>query len=156
MALLRPIRGRFLLNLCLPSSSCGIWTGHTASELLQLGLPQQHRCMSTRSKRQMNTANVANDKISAPQVRLIGLDGAQLGVLDTAEARRLAAESNADLILVAPKASPPVAKLGSTVALRLAAEKKEAAQRRAIRATKMKEVRLTGKLASRQQLHAFM
>lgn len=144
MALCRSLRTRFLLNLCIPQSGCGIWSSCSATALPQLCLPQPHRCMSSRSKRNTAPANIANDKISAPQVRLIGLDGAQLGVLDTTEARRLAAEKNADLILVAPKASPPVAKLGSTVALRLAAEKKEAAQRRAVRATKMKEVRLTG------------
>jgi len=144
-ALLRPKRHPLFLNLCLPSSSCGFWSACPASELRQLCLPQQMRPMSTRSRRPATPASVANSQIKAPQVRLIGLDGAQLGVLDTSEARRLAAESNADLILVAPNASPPVAKLGSTVALRLAAEKKEAAQRRAVRATKMKEVRLTGK-----------
>jgi translation initiation factor IF-3 len=46
-----------------------------------------------------------------PQVRVIGADGGQLGVLDTIEALRMAEESGLDLVEVSPKAMPPVCKI---------------------------------------------
>jgi translation initiation factor IF-3 len=46
-----------------------------------------------------------------PQVRVIGADGQQLGVLDTSEALRIAEEGGLDLVEVSPKAMPPVCKI---------------------------------------------
>ncbi len=46
-----------------------------------------------------------------PQVRVIGADGGQLGVLDTSEALRIAEEGGLDLVEVSPKAMPPVCKI---------------------------------------------
>jgi translation initiation factor IF-3 len=46
-----------------------------------------------------------------PQVRVIGADGSQLGVLDTSEALRIAEEGGLDLVEVSPKAMPPVCKI---------------------------------------------
>jgi translation initiation factor IF-3 len=46
-----------------------------------------------------------------PQVRVIGADGQQLGVLDTSEALRMAEEGGLDLVEVSPKAMPPVCKI---------------------------------------------
>lgn len=52
-----------------------------------------------------------NHKIRAPQVRLIGEDGTQLGIVPLEEALARAAEEKLDLVEVAPKASPPVCKI---------------------------------------------
>lgn len=52
-----------------------------------------------------------NQKIRAPQVRLIGEDGTQLGIVPLEEALARAAEEKLDLVEVAPKASPPVCKI---------------------------------------------
>lgn len=52
-----------------------------------------------------------NRRIRVPQVRVIGADGAQLGVLDTSEALRIAEEGGLDLVEVSPKAMPPVCKI---------------------------------------------
>ena len=52
-----------------------------------------------------------NDKIRAPQIRLIGVDGTQLGIVTRAEALARAAEEKLDLVEVAPKAAPPVCKI---------------------------------------------
>ena len=52
-----------------------------------------------------------NHKIRAPQVRLIGEDGTQLGIVPLEEALTRAAEAKLDLVEVAPKASPPVCKI---------------------------------------------
>src|SRR5439155_9048234 len=52
-----------------------------------------------------------NRRIRVPQVRVIGADGAQLGVLATDEALRIAEEGGLDLVEVSPKAMPPVCKI---------------------------------------------
>jgi translation initiation factor IF-3 len=52
-----------------------------------------------------------NERIRAREVRLIGLEGEQLGDMDTDEARRLAEEAGFDLVEVAPNARPPVCRI---------------------------------------------
>jgi translation initiation factor IF-3 len=52
-----------------------------------------------------------NRRIRVPEVRVIGADGAQLGVLATHEALRIAEEGGLDLVEVSPKAMPPVCKI---------------------------------------------
>lgn len=52
-----------------------------------------------------------NDEISAPQVRLIGISGEQVGVVQISEAKILAEEQGVDLVEIAPGAEPPVCRL---------------------------------------------
>jgi len=52
-----------------------------------------------------------NENIRVPEVRLIDDEEKQVGVIKTEEAQKLAKEKELDLILIAPKAIPPVAKL---------------------------------------------
>nr|AOO54643.1 translation initiation factor if-3 [uncultured bacterium] len=52
-----------------------------------------------------------NEQITAPQVRLIGAEGEQLGVVAVAEALRLADEAELDLVEIAPLAEPPVCRI---------------------------------------------
>ncbi|MEO6951315.1 MAG: translation initiation factor IF-3 [Polyangia bacterium] len=52
-----------------------------------------------------------NRRIRVPEVRVIGDDGGQLGVLQTHEALRIAEEKGLDLVEVSPKAMPPVCKI---------------------------------------------
>jgi translation initiation factor IF-3 len=52
-----------------------------------------------------------NERIRVPEVRLIGPDGQQVGILKTAEALRFAQERDLDLVEVAPDAKPPVCRV---------------------------------------------
>jgi len=52
-----------------------------------------------------------NDRIRVPEVRLVGPNGEQVGIVSVQDALRLAQESDLDLVEVAPTARPPVAKL---------------------------------------------
>ena len=52
-----------------------------------------------------------NERIRVPKVRLIGADGEQLGIVDTAEAMKRAQEADLDLVEVAPNSKPPVTRL---------------------------------------------
>src|SRR5690606_39692032 len=56
-------------------------------------------------------AHRINGEIRVPEVRLIGLDGEQLGVVKTAEALQMSEQNDVDLVEIAPNASPPVCKL---------------------------------------------
>ncbi|NRQ42053.1 translation initiation factor IF-3 [Rheinheimera sp. YQF-2] len=58
-----------------------------------------------------NRPNRINEEINLPEVRLIGIEGEQLGVVSIAEAIRLAEEGGADLVEISPTAEPPVCKL---------------------------------------------
>ncbi len=53
----------------------------------------------------------ANEEITAPEVRLIGSDGSQLGVFSIADALAKAQEEGSDLVTVAEKANPPVVRI---------------------------------------------
>ena len=52
-----------------------------------------------------------NGEIDAPQIRLVGEDGSQLGVVSLREAISKAEEAELDLVEIAPQASPPVCKI---------------------------------------------
>src|SRR6201982_1161393 len=52
-----------------------------------------------------------NDRIRVPEVRLVGPNGEQVGIVALNDALRLAQEADLDLVEVAPTARPPVAKL---------------------------------------------
>jgi len=52
-----------------------------------------------------------NERIKAKQVRLIGAEGEQLGIKDIEDALQIADDAGVDLVLVAPDADPPVAKV---------------------------------------------
>jgi translation initiation factor IF-3 len=52
-----------------------------------------------------------NDRIRVPEVRLVGPDGQQVGIVSIQDALRLAQESDLDLVEIAPTSRPPVAKL---------------------------------------------
>jgi translation initiation factor IF-3 len=52
-----------------------------------------------------------NDRIRVPEVRLIGEDGNQIGVMKTPDALRYAEERDLDLVEVAPEARPPVCRV---------------------------------------------
>ena len=52
-----------------------------------------------------------NGEITAPEVRLVGVEGEQLGIVKIADALRQAEEADLDLVEIAPTAQPPVAKI---------------------------------------------
>ncbi|MGO3702217.1 MAG: translation initiation factor IF-3 [Candidatus Saccharimonadales bacterium] len=59
----------------------------------------------------MNKSVRVNGQIRAKELRVIGTDGEQLGVMSYTEAQRLADEAGVDLVEISPNAAPPVAKI---------------------------------------------
>lgn len=52
-----------------------------------------------------------NGEITAPEIRLVGVDGEQLGIVSLASAMAMAEEADVDLVEIAPLAQPPVCRL---------------------------------------------
>ncbi len=86
---------------------------------------------------------MVNDGIRAKEVRLISADGEQLGVKSKVEALRIAESANLDLVLVAPNAKPPVAKVMDHGKFRFEQQKKEREARKKQKIVNVKEVRLS-------------
>jgi translation initiation factor IF-3 len=58
-----------------------------------------------------DTGPRVNDKIRAPEIRLIGADGENVGVVHPAKAMDMAEEAGLDLVEISPNADPPVCKI---------------------------------------------
>ena len=82
-----------------------------------------------------------NERIRISQVRLIGDDGAQLGVMAPADALRLARERGLDLVEVAPQVNPPVCRIMDFNKFRYDDERREREAKKKHHVTKLKEVK---------------
>ncbi|WP_181349965.1 translation initiation factor IF-3 [Thalassobacillus sp. CUG 92003] len=84
-----------------------------------------------------------NEKIRAREVRLIDVNGDQLGVKSRQEALDIAENANLDLVMVAPNAKPPVCRVMDYGKYRFEQQKKEKEARKKQTTIKVKEVRLS-------------
>jgi translation initiation factor IF-3 len=95
-----------------------------------------------RFKPEKEEKHLINEAITSLEVRLIGAEGEQLGVLRTREALRLAEEQGLDLVAVAPNAAPPVCRLLDYGKLKYKEQKKAAESRKKSSTQAVKEIRL--------------
>jgi translation initiation factor IF-3 len=86
-----------------------------------------------------------NEQIRAKEVRLIGADGNNVGVVTIHEARNLAQEADLDLVEVAPNANPPVVRVMDYGKFLYERTKKEREARKAQKKIEIKEIRLRPK-----------
>jgi len=84
-----------------------------------------------------------NGKIRAREVRVIGQDGGQLGVLTLADAIRMAQSQGVDLVEIAPTAVPPVCRIVDFGKYRYELAKKEKESKKHQHANKVKELQLS-------------
>ncbi|MDO8730527.1 MAG: translation initiation factor IF-3 [Candidatus Omnitrophota bacterium] len=82
-----------------------------------------------------------NDRIRAKDVRLIGAEGEQVGIVAIAEALKKAVEAGLDLVEIAPQANPPVCRVMDYAKFLYAKEKQERENRQHQRQTQLKELR---------------
>jgi len=75
-------------------------------------------------------------------IRLVGSDGEQLGVVETADAMRMALEKGLDLVEVVPESRPPVCKIMDYGKYKYELSQKQRRDRAAAKSTEMKEIRL--------------
>ena len=89
-----------------------------------------------------------NERIRVPQVRLVGEDGNQIGVVDTQQALRYAQERDLDLVEVAPEARPPVCRVLDYSKYKYEQEQKAKAARRHQKQVNVREIKLRPKIAT--------
>ncbi|MCX7645313.1 MAG: translation initiation factor IF-3 [Rhodobacteraceae bacterium] len=82
-----------------------------------------------------------NGRIRAPEIRLIGADGENLGIVDPRKALMLAEEAGLDLVEISPNASPPVCKIMDFGKYKYETQKREAEARRKQKIIEIKEIK---------------
>lgn len=84
-----------------------------------------------------------NEQIRDREVRLIGEDGEQLGIMSAREAMKIAQEAELDLVKIAPAAKPPVCKIIDYGKFRYEQSRKEKEAKKKQKTVEIKEVRLS-------------
>ena len=84
-----------------------------------------------------------NELIRDKEVRLIGPDGEQLGIVSSKEAQKIADEAGLDLVKIAPNAKPPVCKVIDYGKYRYELARKEKEAKKKQKTIELKEIRLT-------------
>jgi len=84
-----------------------------------------------------------NEQIRDREVRVIGADGEQLGVMPTREAMRLAEEAGVDLVKIAPTAKPPVCKIVDYGKFKYEQARKDKEAKKKQKIVEIKEIRLS-------------
>jgi translation initiation factor IF-3 len=82
-----------------------------------------------------------NDRIRATEIRLIGADGENVGVVTPARAMEMAEEAGLDLVEISPNATPPVCKIMDFGKFKYETQKKEAEARKKQKIIEVKEVK---------------
>ena len=84
-----------------------------------------------------------NEEIRDKEVRVIGSDGTQLGIMSSADALNLAFEKDLDLVKISPNATPPVCKIMDYGKFRFEQVKKDKEAKKNQRVVEIKEVRMS-------------
>lgn len=84
-----------------------------------------------------------NEQIRDKEVRVIGADGEQLGVMNTKDALKMAEDAELDLVKIAPMAKPPVCKIVDYGKYRYELAQKEKEARKKQRVIEIKEIRMS-------------
>ena len=84
-----------------------------------------------------------NEEIRDKEVRLIGADGAQLGIVSAAQANAMAEEQGMDLVKISPNAVPPVCKIMDYSKFCFDQKKREKEAKKNQRVVEVKEIRMS-------------
>lgn len=89
-----------------------------------------------------------NEQIKDKEIRLIGENGEQLGIVATKDAMRMAEEAELDLVKIAPTAKPPVCKIIDYNKFKYEQSRKEKEAKKKQKTVELKEVRLSPNIDS--------
>ncbi|HJC01793.1 MAG TPA: translation initiation factor IF-3 [Candidatus Gemmiger stercoripullorum] len=84
-----------------------------------------------------------NERIRDKEIRLIGADGSQMGIMSPRDALRMAMDQDLDLVKVAPQAKPPVCKILDYGKYRFEMQKREKEAKKNQKVVEVKEIRLS-------------
>ncbi|SMX28506.1 Translation initiation factor IF-3 [Pelagimonas phthalicica] len=82
-----------------------------------------------------------NDRIRAPEIRLIGAEGENVGVVTPARAMDMAEQAGLDLVEISPNANPPVCKIMDYGKFKYEQQKRESEARKKQKTIEVKEVK---------------
>lgn len=110
-----------------PGAAAGAWPFFVVPEGGHIALDKQHQRL--------------NGEINAPQIRLVGVEGEQLGVVPLAEALAKAEAAELDLVEIAPMAEPPVCRIMDYGKFKYRESKKQHEAKLKLKQIKVKEVK---------------
>ncbi len=84
-----------------------------------------------------------NEEIRDPELRVVDVDGTQLGIISSKEAQRIAIEKNLDLVKIAPQATPPVCRIMDYGKYCFEQSKREKEARKNQKIVEIKEIRMS-------------
>lgn len=97
------------------------------------------RCLPIANAKEM----LINEQIDAKEIRVIGADGEQLGIMSTDQALRMAYNDGLDLVMMTGNATPPVCKIMNFGKFRFEREKKEKEAKKKQQTVELKEIQLS-------------
>ena len=97
------------------------------------------RCLPISSAKEMQI----NESIVAKEIRVVGADGAQLGIMSSEAALAMAYDNGMDLVMMAPQATPPVCRIMDYGKFRFEKEKREKEARKKQQTIEQKEIQLS-------------
>lgn len=134
------------LGRCLVACHPNTRYAHATNINLTVGGKGQNFFMRQRGPREKPSTSREkhriNEEIAAKEVRLIGADGEQLGVVEISQALQIAEDSGLDLVEVAANADPPVCRVLDYGKLKYREQKKAAEARKRSSTHVVKEIRI--------------
>jgi translation initiation factor IF-3 len=126
-------------------AECGLKAGAHRSILRQFAKQQEGRPTIARRPHnappQRETGPRVNDRIRGGDIRLIGADGENVGVVSPARAMQMAEEAGLDLVEISPNAEPPVCKIMDFGKFKYETQKREAEARKKQHVIEIKEIK---------------
>jgi len=125
---------------------CGLWIAPRGTTLAATIFMNDQR-IKTIGRRPHNAPPVRetgpriNDRITSKEIRLIGAEGENVGVVSPARAMDMADEAGLDLVEISPNANPPVCKIMDYGKFKYETQKKEAEARKKQKIIEIKEVK---------------
>nr|WP_297709129.1 translation initiation factor IF-3 [uncultured Butyrivibrio sp.] len=101
-----------------------------------------HFCLSSWRYKTISELFI-NDQIRAKEVRVIGIEGDQLGVMSIQDARKIADDEGVDLVMIAPNAKPPVCRVVDYGKFKYEQLRKEKEAKKKQKTVEIKEIRLS-------------
>ena len=97
------------------------------------------RCLPIANAKEM----LINEQIDAKEIRVIGADGEQLGIMSTEQALRMAYNDGLDLVMMSGNSNPPVCKIMNFGKFRFEREKREKEAKKKQQTVELKEIQLS-------------
>lgn len=94
-----------------------------------------------------NDDTLLNEDIRCPEVRCVGDDGEQHGIISSKEALQIARDAGVDLVMISPNAKPPVCKVMDYGKFKYQQDKKQKEAKKKQKQIEVKEIKLSVKIA---------